>query len=39
MQQVEAILAGEVGEGKPILRANPRVPGSFGASEHAPAAR
>ena len=33
MQQVEAILAGEVGEGKPILRANPRVPGSFGASE------
>ncbi|HWS79323.1 MAG TPA: efflux RND transporter permease subunit [Thermomonas sp.] len=33
MQQLEAILAGEVGEGKPILRANPRVPGSFGASE------
>jgi multidrug efflux pump len=33
MQQVEAILAGEVGEGKPIQRANPRVPGSFGASE------
>jgi multidrug efflux pump len=33
MQQVEALLAGEVGEGKPILRANPRVPGSFGASE------
>ncbi len=33
MQQVEAILAGQVGEGKPILRANPRVPGGFGASE------
>ena len=33
MQDVEKILAGEVGEGKPILRANPRVPGSFGASE------
>ena len=33
MKQVEAILAGEIGEGKPILRANPRVPGSFGASE------
>ncbi|MFT4180170.1 MAG: efflux RND transporter permease subunit [Thermomonas sp.] len=33
MQQMEAILAGQVGEGKPILRANPRVPGGFGASE------
>jgi multidrug efflux pump len=33
MQQVEKILAGEVGEGRPIKRANPRVPGSFGASE------
>ncbi|MES2858160.1 MAG: efflux RND transporter permease subunit [Pseudomonadota bacterium] len=33
MKQVEAILAGEIGEDKPILRANPRVPGSFGASE------
>ena len=33
MQQVEAILAGEVGDGKAIQRANPRVPGSFGASE------
>jgi multidrug efflux pump len=33
MQQVEAILAGEIGDDKPILRANPRVPGSFGASE------
>jgi multidrug efflux pump len=33
MQRLEAILAGEVGEGKPIQRANPRVPGSFGASE------
>ncbi len=33
MQKVEAILAGEIGPGKPILRANPRVPGGFGASE------
>ena len=33
MQQVEKILAGEIGPGKPIVRANPRVPGSFGASE------
>ncbi len=33
MQQVEAILAGLTGPDKPILRANPRVPGSFGASE------
>ena len=33
MKQVEAILAPETGEGKPILRANPRVPGGFGASE------
>jgi multidrug efflux pump len=33
MKQVEAILAGEIGDDKPILRANPRVPGSFGASE------
>ena len=33
MQQVEKILAGEIGPDKPILRANPRVPGSFGASE------
>ena len=33
MQQVEAVLAGEIGPNKPILRANPRVPGSFGASE------
>ncbi|HTL14739.1 MAG TPA: efflux RND transporter permease subunit [Thermomonas sp.] len=33
MQQVEAILAGEIGPGKPILRANPRVPGSYGATE------
>jgi multidrug efflux pump len=33
MQQVEKILAGEVGEDKPIVRANPRVPGSFGTSE------
>jgi multidrug efflux pump len=33
MKQMETILAGEVGDGKPILRANPRVPGSFGASE------
>lgn len=33
MRQVEKILAGEIGEGKPIARANPRIPGSFGASE------
>ena len=33
MHQVEQILSGEIGEGKPIARANPRVPGSFGASE------
>jgi multidrug efflux pump len=33
MKKVEQILAGEVGEDKPIARANPRVPGSFGASE------
>ncbi|WP_240126583.1 efflux RND transporter permease subunit [Thermomonas alba] len=33
MQQVEAILAGLTGPDKPILRANPRVPGSFGPSE------
>ena len=33
MKQVEAILAKETGPEQPILRANPRVPGSFGASE------
>ena len=33
MKKVEQILAGEVGEDKPIARANPRVPGSFGVSE------
>ena len=33
MREVEKVLAGEIGEGKPIARANPRVPGSFGASE------
>ncbi len=33
MKQVEAILAEEIGDDKPIQRANPRVPGSFGASE------
>ena len=33
MKKVEAILAGEIGPDKPIQRANPRVPGSFGASE------
>ncbi len=33
MQQVEKILAGETGEDKAIQRANPRVPGGFGASE------
>ena len=33
MKKVEAILANEIGDDKPIQRANPRVPGSFGASE------
>ncbi|NDK38297.1 AcrB/AcrD/AcrF family protein [Pseudoxanthomonas gei] len=33
MQQVEAIVAPLIGEGQPIMRANPRVPGGFGASE------
>ena len=33
MKQVEDILAGEIGEDKPIVRANPRVPGGWGASE------
>ncbi len=33
MKKVERILAGEIGPGKPIVRVNPRVPGSFGASE------
>ncbi len=33
MKKVEAILAAETGPDKPILRANPRVPGSYGASE------
>ena len=33
MKQVEAILAGEIGPDKTILRANPRVPGGWGASE------
>lgn len=33
MKQVEAILLKETGPDQPILRANPRVPGSFGASE------
>ena len=33
MKKVEGILAGEIGGDKPIVRANPRVPGSFGASE------
>ncbi|MDE2407798.1 MAG: efflux RND transporter permease subunit [Xanthomonadaceae bacterium] len=33
MKKVEAILARETGPDKSILRANPRVPGSFGASE------
>ena len=33
VQQVEAILAPHVGEDKPIVRANPRVPGGWGASE------
>ncbi|RMH91026.1 efflux RND transporter permease subunit [Lysobacter pythonis] len=33
MRKVEKVLAGEIGEGKPIVRANPRVPGGFGPSE------
>jgi len=33
MHQVEAILAPYVGPDKPIVRANPRVPGGFGSSE------
>ena len=33
MKQVEKILDAEIGPGKPIERANPRVPGSYGASE------
>jgi len=33
VQQVEKIVSGFVGEDKPIVRANPRVPGGFGASE------
>ncbi len=33
MQQVEKILAPMIGGDQPIQRANPRVPGSFGASE------
>ncbi len=33
MQQVERLFAGSIGEGKPIQRANARVPGGFGASE------
>ncbi len=33
MKKVESILEGEIGEDKPIARANPRVPGGWGASE------
>lgn len=33
VQQVEKIVSGFVGEDQPIVRANPRVPGGFGASE------
>ncbi|MCW4454687.1 efflux RND transporter permease subunit [Flavobacterium sp. MXW15] len=33
VQQVESIVAGFVGEDKPIVRANPRVPGGWGSSE------
>jgi multidrug efflux pump len=33
VQQVERIVAAETGPDKPIIRANPRVPGSFGSSE------
>ncbi len=33
VQTVEKVVAGYAGEGKPIQRYNPRVPGGFGASE------
>jgi multidrug efflux pump len=33
IQKVEEIMLGEIGEGKPLQRANARVPGGFGASE------
>ncbi|MGH8031848.1 MAG: efflux RND transporter permease subunit [Luteimonas sp.] len=33
MRQVEKILAAKTGNGQPIVRANPRVPGGFGVSE------
>jgi multidrug efflux pump len=33
MQQVEAVLNPYIGDGKPLQRANTRVPGGFGASE------
>ncbi|MGE8218020.1 MAG: efflux RND transporter permease subunit, partial [Stenotrophomonas maltophilia] len=33
VQEVEKVVAGFVGQDKPIVRANPRVPGGFGASE------
>src|SRR5690606_7198070 len=33
VQEVEKVVAGYVGADKPIVRANPRVPGGFGASE------
>src|SRR5690606_3623164 len=33
MKKVEEVLAREIGEGRPIQRVNPRVPGGFGPSE------
>lgn len=33
VKQVESVLLGQVGEGKPLQRVNTRVPGGFGASE------
>lgn len=39
VQQAEALLAPLVGDDKPVARANPRVPGGFGASEEMHTAR
>ncbi|KRG74401.1 multidrug transporter AcrB [Stenotrophomonas ginsengisoli] len=39
VQQAEALLAPLIGDDKPVARANPRVPGGFGASEEMHTAR
>ncbi|MGN0859168.1 MAG: efflux RND transporter permease subunit [Stenotrophomonas sp.] len=39
VQQAEALLAPLIGEDRPVARANPRVPGGFGASEEMHTAR